>query len=103
MGIVRTIIWVLLTALLVLFAVNNWHPVEVRIWQSLILETKLPALVIAAFLLGLVPMWLIHRAALWRYRRRVSNLEATLARSSAPLPPPPTPPTSPAPPPEPLA
>ena len=32
-----------------------------------------------------------------------ANLEATLARSSAPLPPPPTPPTSPAPPPEPLA
>lgn len=95
MAILRTIFWVLLTALLVLFSVNNWTPVEVRIWQSLVLETKLPALVVAAFLIGLVPMWLLHRASLWRTRRRLASLESTMARpaavgQAAPPPPPAT-------------
>ena len=83
MQIVRTILWVLLAVVLVLFAVNNWQPVEVRIWQSLILETKLPALVIGAFLLGLLPMWAVHRWSLWRHRRRIALLEGSLTRSPA--------------------
>ncbi len=80
MAIVRTIFWVLVAVVLVLFAVNNWQPVEVRIWNSLVLETKLPALVIGAFLFGLVPMWALHRTQRWRLRRRISGLEATIAR-----------------------
>ena len=80
MAIVRTIFWVLVAVVLVLFAINNWQPVEVRIWNSLVLETKLPALVIGAFLFGLVPMWALHRTQRWRLRRRISGLEATIAR-----------------------
>ena len=95
MAIVRTIFWVLVAVALVLFAINNWQPVEVRIWNSLILETKLPALVIGAFLLGLVPMWALHRTTRWRHRRRIAGLEATLARPNtiSPIvqPPPPAP------------
>ena len=80
MAIVRTIFWVLLAVVVLLFAINNWQPVEVRIWNSLLLETKLPALVIGAFLLGLVPMWALHRTQRWRMRRRIAGLEATIAR-----------------------
>jgi len=80
MAIVRTIIWVLVTVVLVLFTINNWQPVDVRIWSTLVLETKLPALVVLAFLLGLVPMWLVHRASLWRHRRRIASLETNVAR-----------------------
>jgi lipopolysaccharide assembly protein A len=93
MGIVRTIIWVLVTIVLVLFTINNWQPVEVRIWSTLVLETKLPALVIVAFLLGMVPTWLVHRAARWRLRRRIASLEAAATRAALPAPTPaPTPP-----------
>ena len=92
MAIVRTIFWVLVAVVLVLFAINNWQPVEVRIWNSLVLETKLPALVIGAFLIGLVPMWALHRTQRWRLRRRISGLEATIARpntiAESPAPPP---------------
>ena len=85
MGIVRTIVWVLITIVLVLFAINNWQPVEVRIWSTLVLETKLPALVIVAFLLGMVPTWLVHRAARWRLKRRIASLEAATARATLPI------------------
>ena len=96
MAIVRTIFWVLVAVVLVLFSINNWQSVEVRIWNSLVLETKLPALVIGAFLLGLVPMWALHRTQRWRMRRRISGLEATIARpntiAETPTPPAPVPP-----------
>ena len=64
-------------------AINNCTTAEVKIWEGLILETKLPALVVIAFLLGLVPMWLIHRAAKWRMARRISALE-TSVRAATP-------------------
>jgi len=78
MAIVRTVLWVLLLAALLLFAANNWTPVEVRIWESLVLETRLPALVIVAFLLGLVPLWLLHRARVWNLKRRIASLESAV-------------------------
>ena len=83
MQIVRTILWVLLAVVLVLFAINNWQTVEVRIWNSLILETRLAALTIAAFLLGLVPMWLLHRTVRWRLNRRIATLEASVGATAS--------------------
>ena len=83
MQVVRTILWVLLAVALVLFAINNWQPVEVRVWTTLVIETKLAALAIAAFLLGLVPTWLLQRALRWRLTRRIATLEANLAGRAA--------------------
>ena len=107
MQFVRTLFWVLILATLVIFSAFNWNVVEVQIWTNLVLETKLPALVIVAFLLGLVPTWLLHRGTRWRLNRRISHLEAA-ARGSAvaarPLDdfgtPPAHPPAPPAPPPD---
>ena len=90
MKIVRTIVWVLLLVALLIFSINNWNPVEVKIWEGLVLETKIPALVVIAFLIGLVPMWLLHRACRWNYDRRIASLEsAARASAMAPAAPPP--------------
>lgn len=88
MQIIRTIVWVVLLIALLLFSLNNWQPVEVKIWEGLIFETKLPALVILSFLLGLVPMWLLHKAGRWRMTRRINSLENTVRATSTPPPPP---------------
>jgi lipopolysaccharide assembly protein A len=87
MQIVRTIVWVLLLVALLLFSINNWQDVEVKIWENLILQTKLPALVIASFLLGLLPMWLLNKGTRWRFTRRINALENTVkaAAVSAPV------------------
>jgi lipopolysaccharide assembly protein A len=73
MQIVRTIVWVLLLVALLLFTAFNWRPVEVKIWEGLILETKIPALVVISFLLGLVPMWMLHKTQTFHYNRRIST------------------------------
>ncbi len=88
MQIVRTIVWVLLLVALLIFSINNWTPVEVKIWEGLVLETKVPALVVIAFLLGLVPMWLMHRVSQWYFKRRLGSLETAAARAAAMTPPP---------------
>nr|WP_137678146.1 DUF1049 domain-containing protein [Parerythrobacter lutipelagi] len=75
MQIVRTLLWVLLLVALLGFSFFNWEPVEVTIWDNLVLETKVPALVIVSFLLGIVPMWLLHRGTKWRLERRIKTLE----------------------------
>lgn len=80
----RTIFWVVVIAALAAFSAVNWVPVEVRIWEGLLLETRLPALVIGAFLLGLVPMWFLYRATRWRLARRITTLETSLNTRAAP-------------------
>ena len=85
MQFIRMLVWVLILAGLLIFTAFNWRPVEVRIWTNLVLETKIPALVIVAFLLGLVPTWLLLRGTKWRLKRRISHLE-NAARVQAPAP-----------------
>ena len=78
MQIVRTIIWVLLLVALLLFSIANWSPtVTVRIWEGLVVDTKIPAIVVVSFLIGFVPMWLFHRASKWQLKRRIAGLEAS--------------------------
>ncbi|OBX19039.1 hypothetical protein A9995_07755 [Erythrobacter sp. QSSC1-22B] len=87
MQIIRTLVWVLILVMLLVFTAFNWRPVEVTIWTNTVLETKIPALAITAFLLGLVPMWLIHRGTKWRLERRIAALESVArvgSRSRAP-------------------
>jgi len=86
MQIVRTIIWVLLLVALLLFSITNWDPtVTVRIWQGIVVDTKIPAIVIVSFLIGFVPMWLFYRAARWQSRRKIQSLE-NAARTAAATP-----------------
>ncbi|GMM93040.1 DUF1049 domain-containing protein [Qipengyuania sp. MTN3-11] len=88
MQILRTAFWVLILVLLLVFTAFNWKPVEVQLWENMIVETKVPALVIIAFLIGLVPTWLLHRGTKWRLQRRINQLESaartTAANRSAP-------------------
>ena len=85
MQIVRTVIWVLLLVALLLFSVTNWEPtVTVRIWENLVVDTKIPAIVVVSFLIGFVPMWLYHRASKWQMQRRITSLENTARMQTAP-------------------
>ncbi len=84
MQIVRTVVWVVVTIALLLFALNNWVPVQVKIWEELVLETRLSALVIVTFLLGMLPTWLISKIGRWRLTRRIGALENSVRASAIP-------------------
>lgn len=78
----RTIIWVLAAIAFVVFAAYNWNRVELKLWQNLVLETPLPAVVLMAFALGFLPMWAVHRSVTWNQARRIRTLENSLKNSA---------------------
>lgn len=85
MQFLRTAFWVALAIVIVVFAVNNWTPVTVILWDGLRMDTKLPVLVIGAFLIGSFPLWLYHRAMCWRLRRRLETVERALSDNRPPV------------------
>ena len=82
MKILRTILWVLAALGFLIFAFYNWNRVELKLWQNLVLETPLPALVLLVFALGFVPMWAMHRSVMWRQNRRIRALENSLKNTA---------------------
>ncbi|MCX9146775.1 hypothetical protein [Erythrobacter sp. WG] len=82
MTILRTILWVLVALGFVIFAAYNWQPVELRLWQNLVLETKVPMLALLAFAAGFLPMWLFHRSVMWGTNRRIRTLETSLRNTA---------------------
>jgi len=85
MRFLKTLIWVTVIVGLIVFAINNWVPVSVSLWGGLRLDSKLPALVIAAFLLGFFPLYFVHRTMLWRMRRRILSLEGNQRSYTLPV------------------
>ena len=77
MSFLKTLFWVIFLVGFVVFAVNNWQPVSVRLWGGLWLDTKLPALIGLSFLIGFVPLYILHRTNNFRLRRRIATLEST--------------------------
>lgn len=83
MRFLKTLLWIILTIVMLVFTFNNWTPVTVLLWDSLQLDTKIPILVIGAFLLGFLPLWFYLRAFAWRMRRRIASLESSVAARPA--------------------
>lgn len=87
MQIIRTVTWIAITAILVAFVAMNWDRAAVNFWplETGYMHFEWPVGVIALvfFLLGLVPMYLLHRTTVWRYHRRVTSLENSLRATAA--------------------
>lgn len=82
MQFLKTLFWVLVAVVAVLFASWNWHPVTVNLWANLQADIKLPVLLLIAFLIGWLPAWLILRARLWTVRRRLDVYERQRVEAS---------------------
>ncbi len=79
MQFLKTLFWVVIAVVAAVFAYRNWEPVTLNLWGGLQADVKLPVLVIAAFLIGLLPGVLLHQATRWRLRRRLAEAERNLA------------------------
>jgi len=87
MQVVRTILWVLVTAILVAFVAMNWTKVPVNFWplddgNYFHFEWPVGIVALVLFALCALPLWLLARAQRWRLNRRLSALENS-ARSNS--------------------
>jgi uncharacterized integral membrane protein len=87
MQFLKTLFWVALAVILVLFAHANWQPATLNLWGGLQADVKLPVLILASFLLGFLPMLIVHRARMWTTKRGWTRSNAgDRARHRSPLP-----------------
>jgi putative membrane protein len=93
MQFLKTLFWVVLAIVLVLFARANWTQVTINLWGGLLADVKLPVLVLVAFLLGFLPTFLIYRSRLWALKRRVETSQPMIVANQPGAKP--TPPRSP--------
>ena len=83
MRFISTVLWAIAAVLVALFAYRNWGDVTLNLWSDLQADVKIPVLLLAFFLLGFLPTWLLMRARLWSATRRVEALERTRASMAA--------------------
>ena len=88
MQFLKTLFWVVLAVVMVLFARDNWHVVEVNLWAGLVADIKLPILVLFAYLVGLVPTMIVYRARIWSLQRRLDGGARANVASTPPVAPP---------------
>ena len=80
--------WILVGAMLALyalFAVNNWVPVPVSLPNGALAHPPLPVVVFVAFVLGWLPVLLLHIAARATWRRRIAKVERALDEATRPV------------------
>ncbi|MBV8687316.1 MAG: hypothetical protein JOZ90_12270 [Alphaproteobacteria bacterium] len=86
MQFLKTLFWVVLTVILVLWAKANWANVTLRLWGGLEADVKLPILILFAFLAGFIPPFAVYRARLWSLRRRLEPAERRSVAAPAAVP-----------------
>ncbi len=74
----RLVLFGVVLALFALFAFSNWTRVPVVLPDGAIVAVFLPVLVALAFLLGWLPVLLLHLAARSSWRRRTAKVERLL-------------------------
>jgi putative membrane protein len=86
MQFLKTLFWVLVAVVAVLFGVRNWTPVTLNLWGDIQAEIKAPILLLIVFLLGFLPTWLLMRTRVWSHRRKIDALERSRTAPAAPAP-----------------
>jgi lipopolysaccharide assembly protein A len=85
MHFLKALFWVAVGGFVVLLGYRNWHDVTLNLWGDIQVDIKVPILLVLMFLAGWLPMFLIHRARLWRLRQRLDTCERQqLAARTAP-------------------
>jgi uncharacterized integral membrane protein len=85
MQFLKTLFWVLLAVFIALFASRNWSDATLNLWGDIQVDIKLPVLMAVMFLLGFLPVFLLHRTRLWTLKRRleVEQRQQAIAAQSA--------------------
>jgi len=79
MAFLRTLFWIVLTIVIVVFSANNWKSVTINLFGNLQADAKLPVLMLVAFLLGFIPLYVWHRATRWHQNKKRTAAERALA------------------------
>ena len=75
MAFLRTLFWIAITVIVVVFSIRNWQAVTINLFGDMQADVKLPILLLIAFLIGFVPLYIWYRAFKWRHSRKLALLD----------------------------
>lgn len=81
MQFLKTLFWVMIAVIAVIFSYRNWTPVTIHLWGGLEADIKLPILMLIAFLVGFLPWYILHKATRWRLHRRLDAAQRALSEA----------------------
>jgi lipopolysaccharide assembly protein A len=88
--VLRTIVWVTLVILVLLFILFNvGNTADLNVWPQVgeeppvIVTGPIWAFALSFLLVGFLPIWLLYRAQSWRLKRRIASLENSLRAAAA--------------------
>lgn len=79
MSFLKTLFWIVLSTVVVLFSINNWLPVTINLWGGLEADFKKPFLALCFFLIGFLPTFIYYRMKVWRLNKRLDSASRQLA------------------------
>ncbi|TMJ18935.1 MAG: hypothetical protein E6G92_03700 [Alphaproteobacteria bacterium] len=86
MQFLKTLFWIIVTAAATLVGYNNWYSIDISL-GDVIVSVRMPLLVLAAFLLGFLPTFVLYRTRLWSVQRRLDvQTQAYAVSHPAPVP-----------------
>ncbi|MEJ7776280.1 MAG: LapA family protein [Sphingomicrobium sp.] len=77
MKFLKTLLWVVIAALVAILAAQNWRDVTINLWGDLQADIKIPLLLLVMVLIGFLPAWLVYRARYWQMVRRTPAAPVT--------------------------
>jgi uncharacterized membrane protein YciS (DUF1049 family) len=83
MQFLKTLFWVMIAVIAVIFSYRNWTPITINLWGGLDADIKLPILVAIAFLIGFLPSFVLHKATRWQLRRKLDAAQRALEEARA--------------------
>ncbi|WP_116090407.1 LapA family protein [Sphingomonas crusticola] len=91
MAFLRTLFWIVVTVIVVVFSFRNWSAVTINLFGDMQADVKLPVLLLIAFLIGFVPLYIWYRVFKWRHVRKLAMLDRAVSPTTVPVPPAPQP------------
>lgn len=86
MQFLRTVFWVVLALFVGYFCWANQQRVQVNLWGGIAWYPPLWFAMICAFLVGLVPVAILHRATRWNLRRKLETANRSIVAAPATAP-----------------
>lgn len=82
MHFLKAVFWVLVLVGFVFLAGLNWKSVDITVIpQQSVVSINLPLLLLATFLVGFLPYFIIHRMTRWSLRKKLSQAKRELEAS----------------------
>lgn len=81
---IKVSIVVILVSAVLYYFLKGWGVTCINVWNNQALPFRLPVMIVAAFLIGFVPMYIWHELMEWRWENKIAKLQKSIAKIAPP-------------------